>query len=80
VVAIATSAGLCKATKARGEIALEERKNRDAEREQNGGAARRQPSPVAGDLTETSSFNSGRERTAPWERGSTGEGEWSGGE
>jgi hypothetical protein len=59
---MATSAGLCKANEAQGEIALKERKNRDAERKQNGDAARRQPSPVAGDLAETLSFNSGGER------------------
>jgi hypothetical protein len=77
---MATSVGLCKANEAHGEIALEERKNRDAERKQNGDAARWQPSLVAGDLTETLSFNSGGERTAPWERSSAGKGEWSGGE
>jgi hypothetical protein len=33
---------------------------------------------VTDDLMETSSFSSGGEGTAPWERGSAGEGEWSG--
>jgi hypothetical protein len=33
---------------------------------------------VAGDLTTTSGFNSGREGMAAWERGSAGEGEWIG--
>jgi hypothetical protein len=70
---MAMPAGICKRNEVRGEVWEMAKSTKDRRRGQNGDADRRQPSSVAGDLTMASSFNGGREGTAPCERGSAGE-------
>jgi hypothetical protein len=62
---MATPTGICKVNEVRGEVWEMAKSIKDQRRGQNGDADRRQPSPMAGDLTMASSFNSGREGTAP---------------
>jgi hypothetical protein len=70
---MATPTGISKRNEARGEVWEMAKSTKDRRRGQNGGADRRQPFPVAGDLTMASSFNGGRKGMAPCERGSAGE-------